>query len=118
MAERAAHLVDHVLPDAAVLGALAGARVARYGSPPEERPLMTRGPCHAGVGGFDLHAGIVVRAGDRERLERLCRYTLRPPVADARLRVDAEGHVWIALRHPWADIGWQLLRLVHPQIGS
>ena len=29
--------------------------------------------------------------------------TLRPPVADARLRVDGEGRVWIALRHPWAD---------------
>jgi len=42
-----------------------------------------------------------LRAG--ARLERLCRYTLRPPVADARLRVDAEGHVWITLRHPWAD---------------
>jgi hypothetical protein len=41
-------------------------------------------------------------AGDGERLERLCRDTLRPPVADARLRVDAEGHVWITLRHPWA----------------
>ena len=64
---------------------------------------MTRGPCHANAGGFALHAGIVVRAGERERLERLCRYTLRPPVADARLRVDADGHVWIALRHLWAD---------------
>jgi hypothetical protein len=64
---------------------------------------MTLGPCHAGTGGFDLHAGIVVRAGDRERLERLCRYTLRPPVADSRLRLDAEGHVWVALRHQWSD---------------
>ena len=43
------------------------------------------------MGGFDLHAGIVVRPGDRERLERLCRYTLRPPLAQSRLRVDAEG---------------------------
>jgi hypothetical protein len=28
---------------------------------------------------------------------------LRPPIADARLRLDAEGHVWITLRHQWAD---------------
>jgi hypothetical protein len=55
------------------------------------------------VGGYDLHAGIVVRAGDRERLERLCRYTLRPPIAQARLRLDGEGQVWITLRHQWAD---------------
>jgi len=85
------------------LGPQAGARVARYGNVPEDAAPMTRGPCHATAGGFDLHAGIVVRAGERERLERRCRYTLRPPVADARLRVDADGHVWIALRHPWAD---------------
>jgi len=85
------------------LGPRAGACVARYGSPPAEVGPITVGPCHAHVGGFDLHAGIVVRAGERERLERLCRYTLRPPIAQKRLRVDADGYVWIALRHPWAD---------------
>jgi hypothetical protein len=51
----------------------------------------------------DLHAGVVVRAGERDRLERLCRYTLRPPLALTRLRVDAEGQVCIALRHQWSD---------------
>jgi len=85
------------------LGPRAGARVARYGSPSEKVGPITVGPCHAHVGGFDLHAGIVVRAGERERLERLCRYTLRPPIAQKRLRVDADGYVWIALRHPWPD---------------
>lgn len=76
------------------LGPREGARVARHGSPPEEVGPITVGPCHARVGGFDLHAGIVVRAGERERLERLCRYTLRPPIAQKRLRVDADGYVW------------------------
>ena len=42
---------------------------------------MTRALCHANTADFDLHAGIVVGAGERDRLERLCRYTLRPPVA-------------------------------------
>jgi hypothetical protein len=50
----------------------------------------------------DLHAGVVVRAGERERLERLWRYTLRPPLALTRLRVDAEGQVCVALRHQWS----------------
>jgi hypothetical protein len=81
------------------LGPRAGARVARYGSPPEAAAPVPLGPCHPNVGGFDRHAGIVVRAGDRERLERLCRYTLRPPIAQARLRLDGEGQVWITLRH-------------------
>jgi putative transposase/transposase-like zinc-binding protein len=85
------------------LGPRTGTRVARYGSPPEEVKPITVGPCHAHVGGFDLHAGIVVRAGERERLERLCRYTLRPPIAQTRLRVDAEGQVWITVRHQWSD---------------
>jgi hypothetical protein len=59
----------------------AGARVARYGSLPENVAPVTLGPCHANAGGFDLHAGIVVRPGERQRLERLCRYTLRSPIA-------------------------------------
>jgi hypothetical protein len=82
------------------LGPQAGARAARIGHAPEEAAPIALGPCHANAGGFDLHAAIVVRAGERERLERLCRYTLRPAIAETRLRVDAEGHVWITLRHP------------------
>jgi hypothetical protein len=85
------------------LGPRAGARMARYGSPPEEVTPVTLGRCHANVDGFDLHAGIVVPAGQRDRLERLCGYTLRPPIAQTRLRVDGEGQVWITLRHQWSD---------------
>ena len=85
------------------LGPRRGAGVARYGEPPEAVAPVTLGPCHAARDGFDLHAGVVVRAGERERLERLCRYTLRPPLALTRLRVDAEGQVCVALRHQWSD---------------
>ena len=45
----------------------------------------------------------MVRAGEQDRLERLCRYALRPPLALTRLRVDAEGQVCLALRHQWQD---------------
>jgi hypothetical protein len=85
------------------LGPGAGTGVARYGSPREEVRPVTLGPCHANVEGFDLHAGRVVPAGQRERLERLCRYTLRPPIAQTRLRVDEEGQVWVTLQHQWSD---------------
>ena len=86
------------------LGSRAGARVQRYGDVPDE-PLdpAPLGPCHAQAGGFDLHAALVTRAGQRDRLERLCRYALRPPLAEDRLRVDSEGAVWLALRHCWSD---------------
>ena len=64
---------------------------------------MTLGPCHAHIAGFDLHAGLVTRAGQRDRLERLCRYALRPPLAQDRLHVSGEGKIWLTLRHRWAD---------------
>jgi hypothetical protein len=52
---------------------------------------------------MDLHAGLVIPAGQRDRLERVCRYVLRPPVASERLALTADGQVRLALRHPWAD---------------
>jgi hypothetical protein len=63
----------------------------------------TLGPCHAHAGGFDLHAGLVVGAGQRDRLERVCRYLLRPPLAQERLHQTREGEIWLTLRHRWAD---------------
>ena len=35
----------------------------------------------AQAGGFSLHAGIDFEPGQRQKLERLCRYVSRPPVA-------------------------------------
>jgi hypothetical protein len=64
---------------------------------------VTIGPCHAHASGFDLHAGLLVRAGHRDRLERLCRYALRPPLAQERLHRSSDGEIWLTLRHRWAD---------------
>jgi hypothetical protein len=63
----------------------------------------TRHPCHARQHGFDLHAGVLVPGRDRARLERPCRYPLRPPIADDRLRLTESGEVLLALRHQWTD---------------
>jgi hypothetical protein len=85
------------------LGPRAGAFVRRCGDPPEEGPPMTLRPCHAHVAGFNLHAGLVTRAGQRDRLERLCRYALRPPLAQDRLHASTDGKIWLRLRRQWAD---------------
>jgi hypothetical protein len=69
------------------LGSRAGARAERYGEPLEEFAPAPLGPSHAQAQGYDLHAAIRVPTGQRERLERLCRYALRPPVAEDRLRL-------------------------------
>jgi hypothetical protein len=84
-------------------GPQAGARPARYGDTTE--PLAPPSPesGHARLRGFDLHAAVVTRAGQRGRLERLCRYALRPPIAQDRLRLDGDGQVWLQLRHRWSD---------------
>jgi hypothetical protein len=50
-----------------------------------------------------LHAGLVVPAGQCDRLERVCRYILRPPIATERLHLTAEGQVRVTLRQPWRD---------------
>ena len=57
----------------------------------------------ARVDGFDLEATTVVRAEDRERLEDLCRYLLRPPLADRRLRLLPADQVALELKSPWKD---------------
>ena len=44
-----------------------------------------------------------MRAGQRDRLERVCRYALRPPVTQERLHLTAEGQVRLELRQPWRD---------------
>ena len=85
------------------LGRQRGARIRRVGAPPHEVTPRVLGRCHARSNGFDLHAGLVVPAGQRERLERVCRYALRPPVARERLSVTSAGHVRLQLRQPWAD---------------
>jgi hypothetical protein len=44
-----------------------------------------------------------MRADDRAGLERLCRYLLRPPLAQERLTMLPDGRVGVTLVHPWTD---------------
>ncbi len=60
----------------------------------------TKSPWSAEVRGFNLHAGVTVRAGDREALERLCRYGARPCFSLERLTKLADGRVAYQLRKP------------------
>ena len=85
------------------LGRQRGTRIRRLGAPSAEVEAHPLGRCHARSNGFDLHAGLVVPAGRRERLERVCRYALRPPVARERLSVTGGGRVRPHLRQRWAD---------------
>jgi hypothetical protein len=93
------------------LGPRPGAEVRRCGASPvlAASAPSVRGPCHAHRAGFDRHAGLVVPARDRARLERTCRYALRPPVAADRLRLTETGQVLLSLRQRWRDGATHLL---------
>ncbi len=60
-------------------------------------------PLCAQVGGVSLHAGVAVPAHDRRRLERLCRYVARPPIATERLSGLPDGRLLYALKRRWRD---------------
>jgi hypothetical protein len=85
----------------AALGARAGKRARRVqiqGGRTVEMPARC-----AGFAGYTLHAGVGFKALDRAGLERLCRYILRPPLAQARLARREDGSVEVGLKRAWTD---------------
>jgi hypothetical protein len=78
--------------------------VRRLGQEPRGAVPTARGPRQAELGGFDLHADVWVPGRDRARLERPCRYLLRPPLAQERL--GRRGRAGCAL-HLEAVPGWR-----------
>jgi hypothetical protein len=81
--------------------------VARVGRDPRARwtapPIGSQAPLQAHVDGFDLHAAIAVGGDDRDALERLGRYLLRPAVAQQRLSLLHDGRVLLELKREWND---------------
>jgi hypothetical protein len=55
------------------------------------------------LGGMSLHAAVAVPARDRRRLERLCRYVARPPLANERLEALPDGRLALRLKIRWRD---------------
>jgi len=56
--------------------------------------------CAAALDGFSLHAGVRIHANDREGLERLCRYAVRPPFALHRLSQGPDGRLVYRMKRP------------------
>jgi len=85
------------------LGRHSGRRLTRLGRRREVLPLSIPDELCCDVEGFSLHAKILVEAHERERLEHLCRYVARPPIATERLSLAPDGKVIYRLRRHWRD---------------
>ena len=57
----------------------------------------------AQAAGFSLHAGVAAAVHQRHKLERLCRYVTRPPVAVERLSLTPQGNIRYALKTAYRD---------------
>jgi hypothetical protein len=85
-------------------GPRAGRGVLRRGDriDVDDLPLFQGERC-ASVAGVSLHANVAVPARDRRRLERLCRYAARPPLATERLSRMDDGRLLYRLKRRWRD---------------
>ncbi|MDH3671344.1 MAG: transposase [Gammaproteobacteria bacterium] len=88
------------------VGPIAGRKTFRLRTPgvalegPGREPPK---PFTAARDGFSLNAAVACKAGDRRKLERLCRYVARPAIALERLSRDGDGLVVYGLKHPFSD---------------
>ena len=85
-----------------ILGANAGSRLLTLRNPLSSTPASTK-PFTAARDGFSLNAAVACQAHQRDKLERLCRYVARPPLALERLSVTDEGKLRYALKHPYSN---------------
>jgi hypothetical protein len=53
--------------------------------------------------GFNVHAGARIDGRDRPRVERVCRYLARPPIAQDRLEELPDGRFRYERKKPWRD---------------
>jgi hypothetical protein len=82
-----------------LVGERAGRPTLRLLDPDRARP----GEPVADVVGFNVHAARAIAARDRQRLEQLCRYLCRPPIAQQRLELLSDGRVRYTMKKPWRD---------------
>jgi hypothetical protein len=86
------------------LGERAGQRVRKLGSfGLGGEPVLQEGTRCASLGGFSLHANTSVEADEKDRLEKLCRYVARPPIAEMRLSESRDGGIIYRFKKEWSD---------------
>jgi hypothetical protein len=69
---------------------------------PDDRPVA-KGKLCAQNHGFNLHMATRVATNDQQGRLALCKYILRPPLANDRLKILDDGTVRLAFKKPWSD---------------
>jgi len=105
--------VDRVLDTSWLREEVASCYCGDNGRPGIDPEAMSTPLC-AKVAGFSLHAARVVDASDRAGLERLCRYGLRAPFSQERLRLREDGRVVYQLRRPWPNAAGATCLVLEP----
>ncbi len=85
------------------LGERAGQKVRRVGNDVPIGDVYRIGNRSAVCDGFSLHANVKIEGPDRDKLEKLCRYTARPPVALERLSETGDGKILYRLKTQYSD---------------
>src|SRR5881296_4231100 len=84
-------------------GRTPGKRIPTWGGSGEsQEPEPSPRRC-ANVAGFSVHANVSLPAHRRQKLENLCRYMLRPPLAVERLERLSGGRLAYRMKTPWRD---------------
>jgi hypothetical protein len=97
-------LIGHSITYRIAVGPRAGQKLFTLQTvPPRWQGLESDPNGAARAGGFSLHAGVDIAPHQRQKLERLCRYVSRPPVACERLALTASGDVRYTLKTPYHD---------------
>ncbi len=86
------------------IGPMAGRKTMTLHSPDAvSGEYLSVKPLTAARDGFSINAAVACESHQRDKLERLCRYAARGPIALQRLSVDGDGLVVYELKHPFRD---------------
>lgn len=99
-----AEFVAAAVAGRSVLGAEAASSwAARLGSDPQAEVAFVPDKRCVQVSGFTLYVSPSIAACARDRLEQVCRYVIRPPIATERLHLTPSGNVLYRFKRPWKD---------------
>jgi ribosomal protein S27E len=85
------------------VGQGAGGKTLTLKNPALARADSEPKPFTANRNGFSLNCAVACQAHQRDRLERLCRYIMRPALCLERLSTNAAGQVVYQLKNPFRD---------------